>query len=178
MAENGVYHLLDNHVQPDIKNIDDKLYKRLTDIFYQQSFESIRTTDSKLRTYSLIKQTVGIENYLKRVTNHKLRSGLTRLRLSSHKLMIEVGRHQKIPLANRSCPFCPEYVEDEIHFITNCKLYKDTRNPMLEKCINLKPNFPYYTDQQKFIFIMTCPLLTFDLIKFISCAMEKRDLTT
>ena len=47
LAENGVYHLLNNPVTPDIKNIDIKLYNRLTNIFYQESFESIKKTDSK-----------------------------------------------------------------------------------------------------------------------------------
>ena len=147
-------------ISPDIKHIDVKLYNRLTDIFYQESFASIRKENGKLRTYSLIKDGAGMENYLKRVHNHSLRSELTKLRLSNHKLMIEVGRHQKIPLENRFCPFCPESVEDEIHFLVSCETYKDLRKSILEKCISFKPSFPHYTDQQKFIFIMKCPALS------------------
>ena len=174
LAENGIRQVPDNLATPEIKDIDVKLYNRLTDIFYQESFTSIKKGNSKLRTYSLIKEGAGLENYLKMVHNHKLRSELTKLRLSNHQLMIEVGRHQKMPLENRSCPFCSEPVEDEIHFLVSCETYKDLRKPIIEKCFSLKPNFPYYTDQQKFIFIMKCPSLTFDLIKFVSNAMKKR----
>ena len=67
-----------------------------------------------------------MENYLKRVHNHSLRSELTKLRLSNHKLMIEVGRHQKMPLENRSCPFCSESVKDEIHFLVSCETSQET----------------------------------------------------
>ena len=45
-------------------NTHTKLYKRLADVFYQSAFESINKHDSKLRTYSLIKESVEIENYL------------------------------------------------------------------------------------------------------------------
>ena len=178
LAQNGILSLHIDPNRPGIKDIDVKLYNRLKDIFYQESFSSIRKENSKLRTYSLIKDQPGMEDYLKRVQNHRLRSELTKLRLSNHKLMIEVGRHQKIPLENRFCPFCSESVEDEIHFLVTCGAYKDLRKPLLEKCINLKTTFPYYTDQQKFISIMTTPTLTFDLTRFVSNAIKKRSLPT
>ena len=148
----------------------------MLDIFHQQSFEAIKKPDSKLRTYSLIKEVVGIENYLKCIHNHNHRSELTKLRLSNHKLMVEVGRHQKILLENRFCPSCPNVVEDEIHFLINCELYREIRKPIIEKCNDLKQNFAYYSDQQKFIFIMKSPLLVFDLTRFISSAIKEKNL--
>ena len=176
LAENGICQITDNLIIPDINNVHVKLFNRLTDIFHQQSFEAIKKPDSKLRTYSLIKEGVGIENYLKCIHNHNHRSELTKFRLSNHKLMIEVGRHQKIPLENRFCPSCPNVVEDEIHFLINCELYREIRKPIIEKCNDLKQNFAYYSDQQKFIFIMKSPLLVFDLTRFISSAIKEKNL--
>ena len=97
-----------------------KLYDRLTDMFHQESFEAIRKEDSKLRTYSLFKKEKGLEPYLLEIKNVSLRTKTTKLRLSNHKLMIEVGRHRGINKNNRTCPFCPESVENEYHFLLIC----------------------------------------------------------
>ena len=37
--------------------------------------------------------------------------------------MIQTGRHQKVPKTERFCPFCYGMIEDEIHFLINCKQY-------------------------------------------------------
>ena len=176
LAENGFLHLSNETAPIYTRNIDVKVYNRLIDIFHQNSFESINNEDSKLRTYSIIKKRVGIEPYLKEICNPQLRFELSKFRLSNHKLMIEVGRHNNIPRTKRFCPFCQETVEDEIHFLTTCKQYTPLRSTILRKCRDIKPNFPYYTNQQKFIFIMTCPLLTYDLAKFVSNATKLREL--
>ena len=57
----------------------------------------------------------------------KDRIALTKLRLSNHKLMIEKGRHLKLDRNRRFCPFCPNEVEDEIHFMITCKNYTGDR---------------------------------------------------
>ena len=152
LAENGFLQLANEATQPYTSNIDIKLYNRLTDIFHQKSFESINNVDSKLKTYSLFKNRVGIENYLKEIHNPQLRSALSKFRLSNHKLMIEVGRHNNIPRTNRFCPFCQETMENEVHFLITCEKYRHLRKKILEKCRYLTHNFPYYTEQQKFIF--------------------------
>ena len=155
-------------------SIHNKLCARLKDIFHQKSFSSINGTDSKLRTYSLIKEGIGMESYLKTIRNINDRVSLSRFRLSNHKLMIEVGRYQKWPQSQCFCPSCPNIVEDEIHFLINCDPYSILRKPLFEHCLNLKPTFLYYTDCEKFVFIMTNTYLSSELAKFMSKAMEIR----
>ena len=86
---------------------------------------------AKLRTFSKIKTEIGIEDYLTNIYNITDRISISKLRLSNHRLMIEVGRHKKIERQNRRCPFCPYDIEDEIHFITTCPAYHTSRNTLL-----------------------------------------------
>ena len=50
-------------------------------------------------------------------------------KFSDHKLQIELGRYHKpsLELSERTCPFCPNQIEDEYHFITECPMYNDER---------------------------------------------------
>ena len=56
------------------------------------------------------------------------RTTLTRFRLSNHKLLIELGRYQKIPRKERLCNICQSgEVEDEHHFANPCEAYRNIR---------------------------------------------------
>ena len=78
------------------KNTHAKVFERQKDIFHQNSFSKINGADSKLKTYSAIKSSVGREDYLSIIQNTKERIAFTKFRLSNHQLMIEKGRHMKI----------------------------------------------------------------------------------
>ena len=148
--------------------------QRLTDIFHQEAFSTISNETSKLRTYSMVKSMIGFENFLNNITNLNHRKSLSKLRLSSHKLMIEIGRHKRIVAKERFCPFCINVVEDEIHFVTKCKTYDTLRTPLIEACLTLKQNFNYYSDLEKFVFILTSDYLQIILAKFVYLAEELR----
>ena len=81
---------------------DQKLFERLCDIFPQETFEKIGGQNSKLRTYAVFKKVQGYEEYL--TENVLVRKNVTKFRLYNHKLMIEVGRHQKLQANERYCP--------------------------------------------------------------------------
>ena len=53
----------------------------------------------------------------------KQRQAVSKLRISGHKLQIELGGYHKasLELRERKCPFCPNEVEDEYHFIAECQ---------------------------------------------------------
>ena len=169
---NGMGDLL----QGNTANVCNILNQRLTDIFYQNALSSINNENSKLRTYGLIKTSTGLENYLIKIKNVKHRKRLTQLRLSNHKLAIETGRHKRIVASERFCPFCQSLVEDEIHFVINCKLYDTLREPLIGACETLKQNFEHYTDREKFIFIVVTEDLQINLAKFVYMAEERRTL--
>ena len=70
------------------------------------------------------------EAYL-HINSSKIRSAITQLRVSSHHLQIEKGRHHKpkpIPLEERKCIYCTDNtIEDEKHFLLHCPRYSDQR---------------------------------------------------
>ena len=170
----GMGDIFRNDLGINTRTIPGIVSQRLTDIFHQEAFSTISNETSKLRTYSMVKSMSGVENYLSNVTNLKHRKSLSQLRLSSHRLMIEIGRHKRIVVKERFCPFCITVVEDEIHFVTKCKTYDTLRSPLFETCLTLKQNFNYYSDQEKFVFILTSDYLQIILAKFVYLAEELR----
>ena len=72
----------------------------------------------------------------------KFRITLSKLRLSSHHLEIEVGRWAKpkrTPLDQMKCCACNK-VEDVFHFLLKCELYNQIRNKYIKKYYWDRPN--------------------------------------
>ena len=146
LEEIGMYDAyLNKHDNTHIKSL-----QRLTDIFHQNTFSTIKQENSKLRTYSIFKTEIACEEYLSKIQNIDVRVALTKLRLSNHPLMIEKGRYQQIDKNLRFCPFCLTKIEDEIHFMMNCNLYDSLRKELFTE-VNIKiPFFPYMSTKKQF----------------------------
>lgn len=112
------------------------LFQRLKDQFNQEALGNIRDS-SRLKFYSLLKTETGrMERYLTDITNITHRTELTRLRLSSHSLHIETGRHTATQRENRTCTFCrTNATEDEVHFLVRCPMYNDIRTEYLPQTL-------------------------------------------
>ena len=80
----------------------------------------------------ILEVTPSSENYLNTITNLNHRIALTKLRISSHKLMIEKGRYSRpyIPPEERLCPSCQSKTEDEKHVLLYCVLYDTLRKSL------------------------------------------------
>ena len=107
-----------------------------------------------VRTYKSFKSKFGISSYLLHVKDSNFRRALTRLRCSSHTLNIERGRYTVpiTPLECRLCTVCKQ-IEDEKHFITECRLYESERKELFEKIIKIYPSFYSLSSGQKFNFL-------------------------
>ena len=127
-----------------------KIYQRLSDIFHQESLETIKNRESKLRTYGLLKRDIGLENYHIDINNPNIRRSVSKFRLSNHSLLIETGRFKKIQKELRYCPFCTRTVESEIHFLIHCPTYQAFRLPIMQQAEHKIPGITIYTDKQKF----------------------------
>lgn len=87
---------------------------------------------SRLEFYSLITERYTIQAYLIYISNINHRKALAKLRTSTHSLKIETGRHRGILRENRLCNTC-KVIEDELHFLDNCKKFNNIRKKLVEE---------------------------------------------
>ena len=131
---------------------------------------------SKLRTYKTLKQNAFFEEYLTSIQNVSDRISLTKFRLSNHKLMIEKGRYHNIKPSERVCPFCPNKVEDEFHFLIKCPTYMIQRQNLLEQIKTIVIEFFNPNDEQfLFWFLLNNPMISHMVGRFIRVTMEVRE---
>jgi len=114
-----------------VKGFVPVLRNRLRDIYITGWRASIDTHTS-LYLYKEIKSTFQMSPYITLLQNIKYRNILAKLRLSSHNLQIESGRHYKIPRHDRKCILCNlNDIEDEFHFVLICPFYSDLRAQLI-----------------------------------------------
>lgn len=89
----------------------------------------------KLCFYSKLKFRLMPEPYLFNRSIPKLgRYLITSLRSGTHKLRIETGRYVDEAREERVCEMCGgDHIEDEKHFLTDCRAYEDMRAVMYNK---------------------------------------------
>ena len=88
----------------------------------------------------------------------KYRVALSRLRLSSHHLRIETGRHThpSTPPHLRICTKCTSNkVDDELHFTIECTKFQHLREPLFKKVTEIIPTFPHANSLTKFKMLLT-----------------------
>jgi len=115
---------------------------------FKQLWSSALNNSSKLKFYTTCKDEFRREPYLE-LRDHKLRSALSRMRLSAHFLAIETGRYNKAEgLYARKCdscspdvdhlkhlPFFDPVIEDEWHFLVSCPVNDDLRSKLPDETL-------------------------------------------
>ena len=88
--------------------------------------------------------------------------------------MFEFGLHKRIENADeRFCPFCPEVVENEFHFLFICPVYRIPREEFINPNHRSNTQFSGFTRKQKFQLIMSH--MDQDLCKYVSDCTEIRE---
>ena len=106
-----------------------------------QSFYSEMTNSPKCFLYKNIVDNFTLQFYLCKPIPVTLKRMLSKIRLSSHQLLIESGRHYNIPRNERMCPLCRMELEDEYHFILKCSFYSELRSRFIKKYYWKRPSF-------------------------------------
>ena len=128
-----------------LKNIFD----RLCDQAKAACMEDIKT-HSKLTSYCQYKLVFACEQYLQEIKSVKLRHCIAKLRLASHNLNVEVGRHKNIPKPQRVCTLCQKNeIEDEHHFLFRCPRFSAMREHLIPKLYVDNPNVFNYNNIMK-----------------------------
>ena len=100
------------------------------------------TLNPILRTYNVLKTRFGTEPYIRSVKDIKYWVAIFKLRVSPHALEIERGRYNSpmTPVNERLCHACQK-VEDEFHFMMECKSNSDLCQTFINKLTTRCPNF-------------------------------------
>ena len=93
-------------------------------------------------------------------TNVEYRKNISRIRLSCHKLQIEIGRLASRALRlepeERICKLCDlNTCEDEVHFISICPKFCNERRLLFQSASRSYPNFDRLDSEQKLVFLMS-----------------------
>ena len=134
-----------------------------------------------LRTYAVFKEKHCLENYIQCLSFKKYQQAISRFRVSSHRLGIELGRHQKprLPVEQRLCIFCnSRKLDDEMHFLIHCEFHTNARKTFFSTVYKDIVNFESLNDKDKFraILISTNEAVIFALGKFIHDGFKSRDI--
>lgn len=117
---------------------------------------------NKMRTYALFKKIFRYENYLDFHPDFRKRRMITKLRISAHKLEIEMGRYQSKSVRRkepkeRLCKQCDlKEMEDEKHLVMSCPKYSNIRNESFHSLDKIFPGFSQMCENEKFVFLMCC----------------------
>ncbi len=153
----NIFDFLDmSHIFKERKQCDLILCnEKLNDIFEKDCMRNVETKP-KLRTFKLFKTDCKTSDYVKGCLNKCQRSLLAKFRCGILQLKIETGRFENIELEQRLCIFCERNeIENEVHFLINCDLYKDPRTVLFSKTLDKCKNVNSFNDQEKFIYLMT-----------------------
>ncbi len=166
----GLKHLWDNQGQykkatSQIRQVVNNL-KHIYEFQWRNEInkkpEQNKGSGNKLRTYAVFKKCFNYETYLDFHPDFRKRRLITKLRISSHRLEVEIGRYQgkqyvRKQAKDRVCTFCDTgAVEDEIHVLMHCPLYNSQRKDMLTHLFDIFPSLPDFDDKEQFNFIMKC----------------------
>ena len=114
---------------------------------------------NKLRTFQKFKQIISYEKYLN-LNDIERRKNIAKLRISAHKLNIEMERFNNKNSYNppelRFCKNCEaNKTKDEFHFIIECNKYQTLRDELFKKSIIHNKHFKDYDNGDKFIWLMS-----------------------
>ena len=86
-----------------------------------------------------------MEAYLIHARIKKHRNSLAKLRLSDHQLHIQTSRQIRLKISQnlRTCKNCPEYAEDEAHFLLQCTEDSDIKKDLVHR---IAMDFPKVSD--------------------------------
>ena len=114
--------------------------QRLRDTFVQEW--NARLQESSRAIFYRHFNNFNYKAYLDMLDSDLLRHSLTRLRTSSHRLEVEVGRWvkpERVPFEHRMCTTC-NLLEDEYHFVIECQRYNDLRRKYIRPSFYVRPN--------------------------------------
>ena len=140
LASLGFYNVWLNQSVGNDNYFVEIIRQRLSDNFIQ-NWSGRLENSTRASLYKNIAE-FRMQPYLEILSVFKFCQSFTRLRVSSHRLQIESGRWVKpnrIPVNERLCSFC-DVLEDEFHFVLECRQYENLRKQYIPKYYCTRPS--------------------------------------
>ena len=154
----NLHEVFENGEEVNLSHIRSKLDSIIQNIWCEKL-----AYKPKLRTYVHIKEKIETEPFLKSNITKFQRSLLTQLRIGILPLAVETGRYYRIALENRTCQICSEnLIEDEVHFVCNCKAYASVREKFLPRFMS------YFNVNEMDAYDKFCNILKVDNVRLLS----------
>ena len=119
-----------------------------------------------------------MEKYLTSIQNILIRQTISKIRLSNHDLMIEKGRHKKLELQMRTCPFCSNLIETEIHFLLECTTFSIFRKNLKKEAREKIPGFDTQSEENMFKILLCDERIQHETGKYLEAALNLRKTLT
>ena len=114
------------------------IHQKLNDVFIQK-WSSALNMSSSSNIYKIYKTTFEQSNYIN-VLSPILCKYLMSYRTRNHRLPVEVGRWQSIPLNERLCSYCKSDIGDEYHYLLVCNNFENERSKFVKTYYYKHPN--------------------------------------
>ena len=152
-CELGIKQLIEKNAKKskDPYNFSLKRVKLILKNDYVEYWKDKSRNSPTSASYATHKNRYEIDAYLIHVRIKTHRNSLAKLRLSDHQLHIQSGRQTrpKTPKEQRVCKKCPEYIEDEAHFLLECSEDSDIKSDLV---LRIAIDFPQiYVMADKYI---------------------------
>ena len=152
----------------DPNSVKMDISRTLSDLYIQEWNEKANVS-SKGKQYLLFKDNLNFEKYLINVSKFYY-SKIIKYKTGNHRLPVETGRWDDIPLNERKCKICTiDDIGDEYHYLFTCDYFTSDRKLYLKPYFYVKPNIRKYRE----LFTSTNEATLIKLSKFVAIIMEK-----
>lgn len=138
----GLINVWETHEFPNKKWLKCTVHQKVSDLFVNEWFSSIENS-SNCQNSRLFKHNFEFENYLI-YTPPKYLKYIVKFRTRNHRLPIEVGNWNRVPLNLRICPMCNQGIGDELHYLLECSSLLYKRKRLINGRFFRRPNIMYY----------------------------------
>ena len=141
----GRLDLFHKSVIDNPRSVKMSISRVLFDLHIQEWVQKLDAS-SKSKFYSSFKQDLTFQNYLSKLDpKHYL--PIIKFRTSNHKLPVETGRWENVPLDERKCQLCTKPdIGDEFHYLLCCEFFEPERKRLLKPNFYTRPNMLKFKD--------------------------------
>ena len=121
------------------------IFRVLFDLHIQEWVQKLDAS-SKGKFYSSFKQDLTFQNYLSKLDpKHYL--PVIKFRTSNHKLPVETGQWENVPLDERKCQlYTKTDIGDKFHYLLCCEFFEPERKRLLKPNFYTRPNMLKFKD--------------------------------